>query len=530
MSTQVTISLEELNPPVISCNANSIRSSTVTVDWNLPDDISLLEMVPVEIWSAIFVCCLDSTLARNPNPNNAPVLLCHVCRLWRVIALSTPSLWSSIDDTEYEGHTWGIRKGWIQSWLDRSGACPLTIATVVEVRKVTPRPERGLLEVDIEPVKPLLQDFFTLVLPHSQRWKRLSVDVLNITDSPPPFVVPRDVPLLEHISIINRSGCHILHWFYPMVHAATQLNSFVLRDYPRPPESSDLHLSFRDFIGMVPWAQLTCLTLHTAYRIDIVFSILAQCVKLRECRLSLEPSNQISSPRPLQIDLPELTHISVNAAGRDLVRVWQCLNVPALPSCVFGHLGFHNALSDMWPAAMAEFRSLLSRSQCYLVRLTLSNIVVTPEQLIEFLQDPRISRSLAYLGIRLCVKADRFITDEVLHLLTYSDQPTPQAGYFASNLEEIILDGCVASTDGVLADMVMSRCRRNVELDGTERPARLKRVCARPRFIRFSRSRGRDVAKENRNHVADAERLAQLEKDEGIEAAWLPTKAKNWIP
>ncbi|KAJ7860505.1 hypothetical protein B0H13DRAFT_1550229, partial [Mycena leptocephala] len=50
--------------------------------------------LPLEISSNIFVRCLPDRLDRCvASPDVAPMLLLDVCRSWRKIALSTPSLW-----------------------------------------------------------------------------------------------------------------------------------------------------------------------------------------------------------------------------------------------------------------------------------------------------------------------------------------------------------------------------------------------------------------------------------------------------
>ncbi|KAJ7709461.1 hypothetical protein B0H17DRAFT_915327, partial [Mycena rosella] len=50
--------------------------------------------LPSEITCEIFHQCLPTWVHRNSSePWEAPVLLSHVCRAWREIALSTPALW-----------------------------------------------------------------------------------------------------------------------------------------------------------------------------------------------------------------------------------------------------------------------------------------------------------------------------------------------------------------------------------------------------------------------------------------------------
>ncbi|TDL25754.1 hypothetical protein BD410DRAFT_606722 [Rickenella mellea] len=81
--------------------------------------------LPPELWSNIFLDCLPF----HPSfaALKAPLLLTHVCRHWRDVALSTPTLWSNISLTggiESITDTTLIR---FDMWLERSRSCPLSI-------------------------------------------------------------------------------------------------------------------------------------------------------------------------------------------------------------------------------------------------------------------------------------------------------------------------------------------------------------------------------------------------------------------
>ncbi|KAF7363894.1 hypothetical protein MSAN_01047400 [Mycena sanguinolenta] len=54
---------------------------------------------PPETLAEIFLFCLPFHRGGHPiipNPNEAPLVLCAVCRQWRNIALDTPYLWRSL--------------------------------------------------------------------------------------------------------------------------------------------------------------------------------------------------------------------------------------------------------------------------------------------------------------------------------------------------------------------------------------------------------------------------------------------------
>ncbi|KAK7000363.1 hypothetical protein R3P38DRAFT_3058108 [Favolaschia claudopus] len=85
--------------------------------------------LPVEIQSEIFLLCVEKPNFDDPHPHtqSTPILLLHVCRLWRDIAsLCTPRLWTAIvidlprrvQDTHYSQLC--------DEWIDRARTLPLS--------------------------------------------------------------------------------------------------------------------------------------------------------------------------------------------------------------------------------------------------------------------------------------------------------------------------------------------------------------------------------------------------------------------
>ncbi|KAK7048065.1 hypothetical protein R3P38DRAFT_2867183 [Favolaschia claudopus] len=61
---------------------------------------SPIARLPVETLSHIFTLCMpfskDELESLEPDPLSVPLLLLHICHLWRDIALFTPAFWASI--------------------------------------------------------------------------------------------------------------------------------------------------------------------------------------------------------------------------------------------------------------------------------------------------------------------------------------------------------------------------------------------------------------------------------------------------
>ncbi|KAJ7704604.1 hypothetical protein B0H17DRAFT_1193807 [Mycena rosella] len=84
--------------------------------------------LPNEIMSEIFVHFLPVYPYRSPliGPRS-PALLAQICRKWRDIALSTPELWRAVKLTLYKKRRFEQQLHLLESYLERSGSCPLSI-------------------------------------------------------------------------------------------------------------------------------------------------------------------------------------------------------------------------------------------------------------------------------------------------------------------------------------------------------------------------------------------------------------------
>ncbi|KAJ7742527.1 hypothetical protein B0H16DRAFT_1463984 [Mycena metata] len=62
----------------------------------LDDLVFPILRLPLEITAEIFLHCVSDTAAASPDPSIAPFLFLRVCRIWRAIALSIPTLWANL--------------------------------------------------------------------------------------------------------------------------------------------------------------------------------------------------------------------------------------------------------------------------------------------------------------------------------------------------------------------------------------------------------------------------------------------------
>ncbi|KAJ7641189.1 hypothetical protein FB45DRAFT_785195, partial [Roridomyces roridus] len=83
--------------------------------------------LPNEITSEIFVHFLPA-YPKYPQLTglDSPSSLTHICRKWRDIAKATPKLWRAISTTIYTANQ-AEQTRVVQTWLAKSGSCPLSI-------------------------------------------------------------------------------------------------------------------------------------------------------------------------------------------------------------------------------------------------------------------------------------------------------------------------------------------------------------------------------------------------------------------
>ncbi|EJC99442.1 uncharacterized protein FOMMEDRAFT_31167 [Fomitiporia mediterranea MF3/22] len=155
---------------------------------------------------------VDSDYPKDVPPEEsmlAPLRLSQVCRLWRSLALSFPSLWTEITVLIYKFDS-ARRDEWfsdaVDTWIERSRISPLSLRVECDTSCLT---ERGYLhnEVDYEasddpgPKLEITAHILEKLLDHQNRWRDASFTFIG----PDPKILPQlglvDAPLLESLYI-----------------------------------------------------------------------------------------------------------------------------------------------------------------------------------------------------------------------------------------------------------------------------------------------------------------------------------------
>ncbi|KAK7052165.1 F-box domain-containing protein [Favolaschia claudopus] len=279
--------------------------------------------LPNEIISDIFVHFLPTYPEPPPYFGElSPTTLTHICRQWREIALTTPALWRAIDLRGFTGELASLAP----QWLERSGCLPLSIRAAES-------------ELDYYDDFPSISG---ILIPHRARWEQLDLNLdrpehLEVLDGP--------LPLLRTLSVYlgDRLENPLLLQTVPL------LRTVVLDDYGQPSL-------------ILPWAQLTSLTLRCIYPAECV-SILRQTQNLVNCDVKIWAA-QLPTGRLADLTLSRLETLVFE---RNSDGVWsdftQLLIAPALRS-----LKIREDLLGQ-PDPIASLNSFVLKSGCTLNEL-----------------------------------------------------------------------------------------------------------------------------------------------------------------
>ncbi|KAJ7817969.1 hypothetical protein B0H13DRAFT_2682990 [Mycena leptocephala] len=290
--------------------------------------------LPNEIVSEIFIHFLPAYPECPPLTGLlSPTVLTHVCRRWREIALGTPTLWSAIGTSYYDGIPLKQKAHLFDLWLKRSRSRPLSLRIV----------NRDVAEI------------LAAVVPHRARWEHL--DFLLPPSYPHIFDSP--MPLLRHLDLELSD--------YPAT------DSDVLATFCDVPLLRSVILDAAALTSiMLPWAQLTSLTLSNVYLRECV-TVLQKTSNLVHCELWLR-FGSINDQLGPDIPLPCLESLTLVDPGDDPVTDFlEKFIVPALR-----RLEVPNEF--LGPSPLDSLTGFISKSGCKLEEVHIDGPCSLPKQ------------------------------------------------------------------------------------------------------------------------------------------------------
>ncbi|KAK7038204.1 hypothetical protein R3P38DRAFT_2904988 [Favolaschia claudopus] len=351
--------------------------------------------LPLEILAEIFTHCLPDVDFITPNPSTAPLALCGVCHQWREVALSTPTLWSSLElildpaALDKGPCQWDAYVYLCMTWLARARQAPLVLSLRLGTGLTRP-----------ECVRPILQAIAGM----SAQWRIINFDPSLVDTSLlfPNTAAPPAFPILEKVTCKNNTQFTSL---LPFVNAP-RLREFHTYSYPIA-----LHPDF-------PWAQITTFTARYASSASCFWHVLDRAINLVEgkFRFQLWKDPVIPSESPTSIkSLDHLQSLSVDTNSEEgtaptPISVLRHLKTPALKRLTLRQHSF-----EPRPIDASAFCSWISQSAVRLHYLELSFAPVSSEPLIICL---KALPSLVELQLQILRNVD---FDPLFSQLTNSD-------------------------------------------------------------------------------------------------------------
>lgn len=363
--------------------------------------IAPIRRLPTEILSEIFLA-----LPRDPDIHpfaiwNSPVLLTRVCSRWRDVAISTPQLWDTVDLSVDDRSVRPFTMEFWQTWLSRSGACPLKLK--VHFKSFRP------IDFHYRAVAKLFSSY-------SHRWWHIHI-VAPITTKPVfPVHGPLGFPMLEELILTSTSNSSPV--LLPILEVIA----------PCPQAVSMFFPCGMDARPQLPWAQLRFYSGEHASLNDCLATLIL-CPNLTVCKLVSNRNSRASANAParplilfklqtleIQINDPRLCRSLLDSLTcsalirlriRSLCRKLSVVPRDVLPfisrsSCVLCCLSFHNiSLED--PDLITVLKELP-----LLVRLDLQE-AYSPETTVAL----RLFRHMMYNGWSMIVPRLKYLILEL---------------------------------------------------------------------------------------------------------------------
>ncbi|KAF9067518.1 hypothetical protein BDP27DRAFT_1449042 [Rhodocollybia butyracea] len=375
---------------------------------------SSIHPLPNEILSEVFIHYVFSFHPSLNTSDWVALKLGHICSRWRVVALGSQNIWSSI---------------FIHITTPNKKIIPLPRGILPLVNLYLERSNAALLEIVLDHISmPIL----SLLMAHSRRWRRADfvidkrfLGTKEDQDSSPISALRDDIPVLEHLRI-SMDG-YLDRGHNPF---NTTFNYF-----ESAPKLSSLDVQFDSIFFTLdslnfPWQNLISLTITCVGAIQIK-PLLSLCPKLEQAdfRFYGYPA-VIHSPHSGLFVNTTLKRLTIESS-EDPSQL--CMNSWVLPSLE------EVSLASVSPVSVQDITQMLERSNCSTIHsLSFTNHSWTSEQLLRLFINTPLLRHLKLMNTAI----DRYTTfdDWLLHEMTYPDPDpnTTTTGSFPARREQLL--------------------------------------------------------------------------------------------
>ncbi|KAJ7134681.1 hypothetical protein C8R44DRAFT_771133 [Mycena epipterygia] len=311
--------------------------------------ISPVRRLPLDIIQEIFTACIPTHRNCVMSASEAPVLLGRICSSWRTLSFSTPRLWATIHVVE-PTRPYGItsplfEKKWIerletmQTWLGRSGQCPLSISleSGQTENAVTPPPLDTPSPPDL---------FLRALIPFAPRWEHISFTTTTVALETLFNITEAGVPLLKSVALALQDR--------PYHHHPDHGFKWGLWGMLRGSEISCFSVSLGSFSPAelpLRWSRLTSLSIssfrvYNGFPPDGLLQTISKCPALRSCKLAISNRNDLALEMQWTNRIVELAFLHTlelscvgGSAGSTLTYFLSRLSLPALWDFVLRGMG-----------------------------------------------------------------------------------------------------------------------------------------------------------------------------------------------
>ncbi|KAJ3851700.1 hypothetical protein EV368DRAFT_83275 [Lentinula lateritia] len=362
--------------------------------------------LPLELVLEIFVHCLEPAswsyadashrmYTRYTQYSDIPFVLSQVCRQWRIVALSTPALWTCLSvDISHLNDAGTVHPDLINCCLERSRLLPLHIALTAS--------NRGDEETGRQDPQNTSRTINRLI-PECFRWESFELMIHSCLDVSTPSlqpIPPTGAPTLRSIQFCNWSGrfSSLAAWISDLMRSSPNLRNIRL--------NSAEGIQFAD----ISWVHLQNFEVWETIKLKDLFILFENCPELRTCTACLISPVHLDVVSSPEIVLNHLhTLILTYTQESDLEAAFCWLTLPALKKLILS--GFCNT---EWPDE--SFSNFLSRSGFSLEVLSLKDLAFTDAHLVSYLHHSSIHDSLEKLVIEL---EEEIISSFLLDFLTF---------------------------------------------------------------------------------------------------------------
>lgn len=488
--------------------------------------LSPIRRLPTDILHSIFHHCLPTRRDPIMSATEAPILLTHICRAWRQIAYSSPTLWARLYITFSDedalvdsgqisygltkqniSDTLRLRCAAVKEWLSRSGACPLSISLsyTSRIRSTTEGQSPGRSDNTLTLFRTLTQ--------FCARWRRLELRMpLEV------YRILEDMIQTSELSMLDSVRISLHRQLNRLVDGSDKDSAIVLFQAPNLQRIALSSIGLQFNANHINSTLLTSLSPNRILFVQDGIDLLRKCPNLEYAMLILKSETalpQVISPQvgDGRIYLPRLRALCIadamhsNPIGS---RIYELIDAPNLEWLDYSKDLVYEQVDPIYHTAVVtllqkstrlrkltikvpglytpQLRKILRNAQS-ITQLVFGPEVRTDKNLVGWTPGTMVSVTT---GPRLWDLGDLFLRDEEGEVERHSGLPLLPC----LEILEVSQESSLSITDEGIRDIILHRVDLHTKFHNI--------VLLRKVGVIFSRAKERDITKDLSAHSQNA--------------------------